>query len=114
MQIIMRRYICWVLQILLRQDECHYMSPVSSTFIRGLRFFLNAFETWINESKSHFKVSNYATTNTHDNGLFNRYLNLILKLISHLKLCLFGVYRPTGEFFTHIETSPFPVKGCKF
>ena len=34
-----------------------------------------------------------------------------------LFVCLFvfwGVYRPTREFFTHIETSPLPVKGCKF
>ena len=28
--------------------------------------------------------------------------------------CLFGVYRPTREFFTHIQKSPLPVKGCKF
>ena len=31
-----------------------------------------------------------------------------------LFVCLFGVYRPTREFFTHMETSPLPVKGCKF
>ena len=24
------------------------------------------------------------------------------------------VYRPTREFFTHMETSPLPMKGCKF
>ena len=24
-----------------------------------------------------------------------------------------GVYRPTREFFAHMETSPLPVKGCK-
>ena len=29
-------------------------------------------------------------------------------------VCLFGVYRPTREYFTHMETSPLPVKGCKF
>ena len=29
-------------------------------------------------------------------------------------ICLCGVYRPTREFFTHMETSPLPVKGCKF
>ena len=29
-------------------------------------------------------------------------------------VCLFGVYRPTREFFTHLETSLLPVKGCKF
>ena len=26
---------------------------------------------------------------------------------------LFGAYRPTREFFTHMETSLLPVKGCK-
>ena len=31
-----------------------------------------------------------------------------------LQICLYGVYRPTREFFTHIETSPLPVKGCQF
>ena len=29
-------------------------------------------------------------------------------------VCLFGVYRPNREFFIHMETSPIPVKGCKF
>ena len=28
-------------------------------------------------------------------------------------VCL-GVFRPTREFFSHLETSPLPVKGCKF
>jgi hypothetical protein len=27
---------------------------------------------------------------------------------------LFTVLRPAQEFFTHMETSPLPVKGCKF
>ena len=26
----------------------------------------------------------------------------------------FWVYRPAREFFTHMETSPLSVKGCKF
>ena len=30
------------------------------------------------------------------------------------KFCLFGVFRPTQEFFTHLETALLPVKGCKF
>ena len=31
-------------------------------------------------------------------------------------ICLFGVFWPTREFFTHMETSasPLPVKDCKF
>ena len=29
-------------------------------------------------------------------------------------VCLFVVNRPTRKFFTHMETSPLPVKGCKF
>ena len=27
--------------------------------------------------------------------------------------CFIGGFRPTQEFFTHMETSPLPVKGCK-
>ena len=31
-----------------------------------------------------------------------------------LFVCLFVQgFRPTGEFFTHKESSPLPVKGCK-
>ena len=35
-------------------------------------------------------------------------------MITGLFVYLFGAYHPTQEFFTHIEMSPFPVKGCKF
>ena len=35
-------------------------------------------------------------------------------LCVYLFVCLFGVYRPTQEVFTHMETSPLQVKGCKF
>ena len=28
--------------------------------------------------------------------------------------CLFWIFRPIREFFTHMETSPLPEKGCKF
>ena len=30
-----------------------------------------------------------------------------------MTLVCFGVYRPTREFFTHMDTSPLLVKGCK-
>ena len=30
-----------------------------------------------------------------------------------LFVCLYGVYRTTREFFTHMGTSSLPVKGCK-
>ena len=29
-------------------------------------------------------------------------------------VCLFVILRPTGEFFTHLGTSPLLVKGYKF
>ena len=29
-------------------------------------------------------------------------------------VCLFGIYRPTWEFSTYMETSPLLLKGCKF
>ena len=34
--------------------------------------------------------------------------------LKNLFVCLFGVNCPTREIFTHMETSPLPVKGCKF
>jgi hypothetical protein len=36
-----------------------------------------------------------------------------LVLSAIYKAILFTVLRPAEEFFTHIETSPLPVKGCK-
>ena len=36
------------------------------------------------------------------------------KFISQINMFVYGVYHPTWEFFTHMETSPLPVKGCKF
>ena len=42
-------------------------------------------------------------------GLTNMHLLFIC-----LFVCLFGGFRPTWEFFTHMESSPLPVKGCKF
>ena len=35
-------------------------------------------------------------------------------LLGGMFVCLFGVFRPTREFFSHLETSPLPVKDCKF
>ena len=32
---------------------------------------------------------------------------------TYLFVCLGVFFRPTREFFTHMETSPLPVKGCK-
>ena len=47
-----------------------------------------------------------ATTNLRDEHLRTRlYIDTV---------CLFGDFRPTGEFFTHMEMSPLPVKGFKF
>ena len=33
--------------------------------------------------------------------------------IEYLLLCLFGVFNPTRELFTLLETSPLEIKGCK-
>ena len=48
---------------------------------------------------------------------FNKDRNNYQAEVSFFRLiliCLFVVFRPTREFFTHMETSPMPVKGCKF
>ena len=45
----------------------------------------------------------------------------VYKIVQHIKsallvfVCLFNWgFRPTRKFFTHMETSPLPVKGFKF
>ena len=40
-------------------------------------------------------------------------INMATKL-NYVFVCLLGVFRPTREFFTYMETLPLPVKGCKF
>ena len=42
------------------------------------------------------------------------YLEVKLIVKFCLFVCLFGLYRPIREFFTHMETPPLPVKGYKF
>ena len=42
------------------------------------------------------------------------YLYTLTKCDNIFLFLLFGSLRPTREFFTYMETSPLPVKGCKF
>ena len=44
--------------------------------------------------------------------LFKYVISFISNL--HFDFVCFGVFRPTQEFFTHIEMLPLSVKGCKF
>ena len=53
-------------------------------------------------SRAHFLFKMFVSAN-----LKHYILNL-----ANLFVCFFGVYRPTREFFTHMETSKLPVKGC--
>ena len=36
-------------------------------------------------------------------------LNLYPSAVNELYVCFFNVFRPTREFFNHMETSPLPV-----
>ena len=47
-------------------------------------------------------------------ALLNPRLSYSSLQIHLLLVCLYGVIRPTREFFTHMETSSEPVKGFKF
>ena len=65
------------------------------------------------------KVRNWGKTNlVYKSRVAVRRLVDIMKSVIQrsvcLFACLFGVFRPTGEFFTHLETSWLPVKGCSF
>ena len=42
---------------------------------------------------------------------YHRFCNM--KWLNDLFVC-FGVYHPTQEILTHMETSPLPLKSCKF
>ena len=48
------------------------------------------------------------------NSLPSRYVRPFCNISRSLIVCLGGVLRPTREFFTHMETSPLPMKGFKF
>ena len=39
---------------------------------------------------------------------------MLLEIFLRLFVCLFWGFCPIREFFTHIETSPLPMKGCEF
>ena len=41
-----------------------------------------------------------------------KYMKIIFR--NYYFVCLFGFFRPTREFFTHLQTSPLPVMGCKY
>ena len=43
---------------------------------------------------------------------FSFYRRCIVRQV--FQVCLFGGFRPTSDFFTHLETSPLLVKVYKF
>ena len=75
---------------------------------------------------SHVLVHNFVFNGILFYPFFISFMNMILWLNLHIRtvvhlhrinhlctliFCLFGVLHPTQEFFTHMETSPLPVKG---
>ena len=63
-------------------------------------------------SSTSFLIVKAKLTPTHGHTIPR--VELCAATAKHIVVCFFGVYRPTREFFTHMETSPLPVKGCKF
>ena len=47
-------------------------------------------------------------------GLLYKKIPVYEDTIKNICDCLFGVFLPTRVFFTHLETSPLPMKGFKF
>ena len=45
--------------------------------------------------------------------IFTKFTYFIVHTFSKFHVCLFGVFPPTQEFFTHMETSPLQMRGCK-
>ena len=57
-------------------------------------------------------IENSRNTQETIDCIYDNLCEIILNVC--LFVCLFGVFPPTREFLTHLETSPLPVKGCKF
>ena len=79
---------------------CRFFIKAPNTHNRSLRFYWIHFTSTFQIHATIFATVCYKT-------------KLLLIYALYLFVCLFWVYRPTREFFTHMETSPWPVKGCK-
>ena len=66
---------------------------------------------WKHENKT-FKQYNFFNIQIHVYPWF-QFDCMFVRMLKCFLVCL-ECYRPTREFFTHIETSPLSVKGCKF
>ena len=64
------------------------------------------------EPLPHFPTANFRLVMFH--YIFHSTKNRLGKNALEREVCLFGVFHSTREFFTHMETSSLPVKGCKF
>ena len=42
------------------------------------------------------------------------HINYMVKMFFVVFFVCLGVFRPTREFYTNLETSSLPMKGCKF
>ena len=69
-------------------------------------FFLSG---WNNTDRILFLLSTYTSL-----WRKNQKVGLNPSLSVNMFVCLFVVFRPTREIFSHMVTSHLPVKGCKF
>ena len=64
------------------------------------------------EPLTHFPTANFRLVTFH--YIFDSTQSRLGKNALEKEVCLFGVFHSTREFFTHMETSSLPAKGCKF
>ena len=83
-------------------------------------FFLGIFFFSINEKILSLAIIHFQTCNAYSKIQLIRVTLKWDMLVEYTCVLLFDLFVmgfsscPTGEFFTHRDTSPWPVKGCKF
>ena len=70
---------------------------------------------WGNDASSQNETWHVTLNGPMDNDVASKtWLHFNFPLHFLLFDCLLGVFRPTRNFFIHLEMSPMPLKGCKF
>ena len=104
---------CWSV----RYENLFTLSFISNDFASVKWYYCRRNPSFIMGKMSIFQMKYFAICSKRSKSLLSPTSFSCVKFLyvgSGSIICLFVVYRPTREFFTHMETSPLPVKGCKF
>ena len=92
-----------------RDTGMWYMSSwnIKKSTFRNIYFNIHVLVLKCKKKKTRYR--SFCAFYQKDHSWFQTLIDFVL-----FGLVWFGVFHPIREFFTHYETSPLPVKGCKF